>query len=82
MKNKWIKDKQENLKSQDSDNLFIQTKKSVRHIKNNIENNKEVKKRMKVFKGMFEGRGFTYEDSGFCDRMEQRISALFIWWTG
>ena len=45
MKNKWIKDKQENLKSQDSDNLFIQTKESVRHIKNNIENNKEVKKR-------------------------------------
>lgn len=44
MKNKWIKDKQENLKSQDSDNLFIQTKESVRHIKNNIENNKEVKK--------------------------------------
>ena len=26
MKNKWIKNKQENLKSQDSDNLFIQTK--------------------------------------------------------
>ena len=44
MKNKWIKDKQENLKSQDSDNLFIQTKESVRHIKNNIEDNKEVKK--------------------------------------
>ena len=39
MKNKWIKDKQENLKSQDSDNLFIQTKESVRHIKNNIEDN-------------------------------------------
>ena len=44
MKNKWIKDKQENLKSQDSDILFIQTKKSVRHIKNNIEDDKEVKK--------------------------------------
>lgn len=44
MKNKWIKDKQENLKSQDSDNLFIQTKESIRHIKNNIEDNKEVKK--------------------------------------
>ena len=39
MKNKWIKNKQENLKSQDSDNLFIQTKESVRHIKNNIEDN-------------------------------------------
>ena len=39
MKNKWIKDKQENLKNQDSDNLFIQTKESVRHIKNNIEDN-------------------------------------------
>lgn len=44
MKNKWIKDKQKNLKSQDSDNLFIQTKESIRHIKNNIEDNKEVKK--------------------------------------
>lgn len=44
MKNKWIKDKQENLKSQNSDNLFIQTKESIRHIKNNIEDNKEVKK--------------------------------------
>lgn len=44
MKNKWIKDKKENLKSQDSDNLFIQTKESIRHIKNNIEDNKEVKK--------------------------------------
>ena len=39
MRNKWIKNKQENLKSQDSDNLFIQTKESVRHIKNNIEDN-------------------------------------------
>lgn len=40
MKNKWIKDKQESLKSQTSDNLSglsIQSKKSVRHIKNNIE---------------------------------------------
>lgn len=45
MKNKWIKDKQENLKNQDSDNLFIQTKESIRHIKNNIEDNIEVKKR-------------------------------------
>ena len=44
MKNKWIKNKQENLKSQDSDNLFIQTKESVRHIKNNIEDNKEASK--------------------------------------
>ena len=44
MKNKWIKDKQENLKSQDSDNLFIQTKGNIRHIKNNIEDDKEVKK--------------------------------------
>lgn len=41
MKNKWIKDKQENLKSQNSDNLFIQTKESIRHIKNNIEDNIE-----------------------------------------
>ena len=41
MKNKWIKDKQENLKNQDSDNLFIQTKESIRHIKNNIEDNIE-----------------------------------------
>ena len=39
MKNKWIKDKQENLKNQNSDNLSIQTKESVRHIKNNIEDN-------------------------------------------
>ena len=39
MKNKWIKDKQESLKSQDSDNLSIQPKESVRHIKNNIESN-------------------------------------------
>ena len=46
MKNKWIKDKQENLKNQDSDNLFIQTKESIRHIKNNIEDNKEVKKKI------------------------------------
>ena len=37
MKNKWIKDKQESLKNQDSDNLSIQSKESVRHIKNNIE---------------------------------------------
>ena len=40
MKNKWIKDKQESLKNQDSDNLSglsIQPKESVRHIKNNIE---------------------------------------------
>lgn len=40
MKNKWIKDKQESLKSQTSDNLSglsIQSKESVRHIKNNIE---------------------------------------------
>ena len=44
MKNKWIKNKQEKLKSQDSDNLFIQTKESVRHIKNNIEDNKEASK--------------------------------------
>lgn len=47
MKNKWIKDKQESLKNQTSDNLSnlsIQPKESVRHIKNNIEDNKEVKK--------------------------------------
>lgn len=40
MKNKWIKDKQESLKSQTSDNLSglsIQSKESVRYIKNNIE---------------------------------------------
>lgn len=44
MKNKWIKDKQENLKNQKLDNLSIQVKESVRHIKNNIEDNKEVEK--------------------------------------
>ena len=40
MKNKCIKNKQESLKNQDSDNLSglsIQPKESVRHIKNNIE---------------------------------------------
>lgn len=44
MKNKWIKDKQENLKNQKLDNLSIQVKESVWHIKNNIEDNKEVEK--------------------------------------
>lgn len=44
MKNKWIKDKQGNLKNQNLDNLSLQAKESVRHIKNNIEDNKEVKK--------------------------------------
>ena len=45
MKNKWIKDKQESLKSQTSDNLSglsIQPKESVRHIKNNIEDSKKI----------------------------------------
>lgn len=46
MKNKWIKDKQEFLKNQASDNLSdlsIQPKESVRHIKNNIEKSEEEK---------------------------------------
>ena len=50
MKNKWIKDKKESLKNQTSDNLSnlsIQPKESVRHIKNNIEDNKEVEKEVK-----------------------------------
>lgn len=47
MKNKWVKNKQENLKNQDLDSLSIQAKKSARHIKNNIEDNKEIKKEVK-----------------------------------
>ncbi len=42
MKNKWIKDKQESLKNQDSDNLSIQQKESVRHIKNNISDTDKI----------------------------------------
>lgn len=51
MKNKWIKDKQESLKNQTSGNLSdlsIQPKESIRHIKNNIENNKNDTKANKI----------------------------------
>lgn len=44
MKNKWIKNKQNSLKNQEFENMTIQPKESVRHIKNNIEDNKEVEK--------------------------------------
>ena len=44
MKNKWIKNKQDFLKNQEFENVAIQSKESVRHIKNNIEDNKEADK--------------------------------------
>lgn len=49
MKTKWIKDKQEILKNQNLNNLSIQSKESIRHIKNNIENNTENNEKIDTF---------------------------------